>query len=114
MGQSIFLGNFDECIGVVGVETDSGSFKGQHCLVAFQRTPAQFRTHELHDVPDIDGFREHIHDVADNERTVGILVLCINRCVNNAIFLVALRPNAGHRLLILEVSRSHTTTQHSR
>jgi len=30
------------------------------------------------------------------------------------IFFVALRPNAGHGLLILDVSRSHTTTQHSR
>jgi hypothetical protein len=29
-------------------------------------------------------------------------------------FLVALRPNAGHGLLIHEVSRSHTTTHHSR
>ena len=29
-------------------------------------------------------------------------------------FYMALRPNAGHGLLILEVSRSHTTTQHSR
>jgi hypothetical protein len=114
MGQSIFLGNFDECIGVVGVENDSGSFKGQHCLVAFQRTPAQFRSHEPYDVPDSDGFREHIHDVADNERTVGTLVLYINRCVNNAILFVALRPNAGHGLLILEVSRSHTMTLHSR
>jgi hypothetical protein len=27
---------------------------------------------------------------------------------------VALRPNAGHGLLILDVSRSHTTTDHSR
>jgi hypothetical protein len=27
-------------------------------------------------------------------------------------FSVALRPNAGHGLLILEVSRSHTTTHH--
>ena len=27
---------------------------------------------------------------------------------------VTLRPNAGHGLLILEVSRSHTTTHHSR
>ena len=27
---------------------------------------------------------------------------------------VALRPHAGHGLLILEVSRSHTTTHHSR
>ena len=27
---------------------------------------------------------------------------------------VALRPKAGHGLLILEVSRSHTTTHHSR
>jgi len=30
------------------------------------------------------------------------------------LFPVALRPNAGHGLLILEVSRSHTTTYHSR
>ena len=29
-------------------------------------------------------------------------------------FSVALRPNAGHSLLILEVSRSHTTSHHSR
>jgi len=29
------------------------------------------------------------------------------------LFSVALRPNAGHGLLILEVSRSHTTTHHS-
>jgi len=29
-------------------------------------------------------------------------------------FAVALRPKAGHGLLILEVSRSHTTTHHSR
>ena len=29
-------------------------------------------------------------------------------------FFVALRPNAGHGLLILVVSRSHTTTHHSR
>ena len=30
------------------------------------------------------------------------------------IFSVALRPNADHGLPILEVSRSHTTTHHSR
>jgi hypothetical protein len=30
------------------------------------------------------------------------------------VFFVALRPNACHGLLILEVSRSHTTTHHSR
>ena len=29
-------------------------------------------------------------------------------------FCVALRPNVGHGLLNLEVSRSHTTTHHSR
>jgi len=28
-------------------------------------------------------------------------------------FAVALRPNPGHGLLILEISRSHTTTYHS-
>ena len=30
------------------------------------------------------------------------------------LFVLALRPNAGHGLLILDVSRSHTTTHHSR
>ena len=30
------------------------------------------------------------------------------------IFFVALRPSAGDGLLILEVSRSHTTTHHNR
>jgi len=34
--------------------------------------------------------------------------LCIH------IFFVALRPNAGHGLLIHEVSRSHTKTHHIR
>jgi hypothetical protein len=29
------------------------------------------------------------------------------------LFIVTLRPNAGHGLLILEVSRSHITTHHS-
>jgi len=29
------------------------------------------------------------------------------------LFIVALRPNAGYGLLILEVSRSRTTTHHS-
>jgi len=39
------------------------------------------------------------------------------RCITPYIvvfFPVALRPNAGHGLLILEVSRLHTTTRHSR
>jgi hypothetical protein len=75
MGQSVFLGNFDECIGVEGVKTDSGSFNGQHCLVALQRRPAQSRTHELYDVPNIGGFREYKHGVARNGRMVGTLVL---------------------------------------
>jgi len=32
----------------------------------------------------------------------------------NFFFPVTLRPNAGHGLLILEVSKSHTTMHHSR
>jgi len=39
----------------------------------------------------------------------------LNACPCLTFFLpVALWPNAGHGLLILEVSRSHTTTHHSR
>ena len=40
-------------------------------------------------------------------------VYCFNTLVHFKFF-VALRPNAGHGLLNLEVSRSHTTTNHSR
>ena len=35
-------------------------------------------------------------------------------CNIHYFFPVALRPNAGHGLLILEASRSHTATHHSR
>ena len=41
-------------------------------------------------------------------------VLFLPRALLQHFFIVALRPSAGHGLLILEVSRSHTTTQHSR
>jgi hypothetical protein len=41
-------------------------------------------------------------------------VIELNLVKNITFFLVALRPNAGHGLLILEVSKSHTTTHHSR
>ena len=34
--------------------------------------------------------------------------------ISSFFYSVALRPNAGHGLLILEVTRSHTTTHHSR
>ena len=45
------------------------------------------------------------------------MCVCVCVCVCMYIYSlspVALRPNAGHGLLILEVSRSHTTTHHSR
>jgi len=44
-------------------------------------------------------------------------MLCVNyqvTLITLFFFAVALRPNAGHGLLILEISRSHTTTHHSR
>jgi len=41
-----------------------------------------------------------------------IIIIIIN--ADYIFFPVVLRPNAGHSLLILEVSRSHTTTHHSR
>jgi len=41
-------------------------------------------------------------------------VININKYTYIYFFLLALRPNAGHGLLIHEVSRSHTATHHSR
>ena len=44
------------------------------------------------------------------------LLMMEGKTVRNmqSVFFVALQPNAGHSVLILEVSRSHTTTHHSR
>jgi len=40
--------------------------------------------------------------------------ISVQQAIIYLLFPVALRPNAGHGLLILEVSWSHTTTRHSR
>jgi len=51
--------------------------------------------------------------------TFRLVVQCLNKLhhptlLDYKFFFVALRPNAGHGLLILEVSSSHTTTHHIR
>jgi preprotein translocase subunit SecG len=43
-----------------------------------------------------------------------IIIIIIIITIIIIIVVVALQPNAGHGLLIHEVSRSHTTTHHSR
>jgi hypothetical protein len=61
-----------------------------------------------------------------NSSTSGFIEICkysseskavtLDPCINVGgffVFAVALRPNVGHGLLILEVSRSHSTTHHS-
>jgi len=70
--------------------------------------------------------RENLHDEAQSERPSLVnddLVRKVNERVRDdrrftisdlILFFLALRPNAGHGPLILEVSRSHTTTHHSR
>jgi len=42
------------------------------------------------------------------------LVTCIHTSTSNMFFLLALRSNAAHGLLIHEVSTSHTTIYHCR
>jgi len=58
---------------------------------------------------DIVGVQEVRWDKGGIERKIQCRHFCLL-----VSFFVALRPNAGHGLLILEVSRSHTTTHHSR
>jgi len=58
-------------------------------------------------------------DGAEAPKHVGAFVIHFNIYIYIYIYLfifppVALRPNAGHGLLILDVSRSHTTTHYSR
>ncbi|XP_069696160.1 nose resistant to fluoxetine protein 6-like isoform X2 [Periplaneta americana] len=55
MGQTIHLGNFDECVSVKDVDTKEGIFSGKHCLAWFQN--GQFnitkKTEKLQGLPDI-------------------------------------------------------------
>ena len=64
------------------------------------------------------GFNEHKMSIRKTtRRTTSYFVYYIYIYIHIYIFFffaVALRPNAGHGLLILEASRSHTTMQHSR
>jgi hypothetical protein len=50
----------------------------------------------------------------DTNLSIIILLKCGHIFSPEVLFFMALRSNAGHGLLIHEVSRSHTTTQHSR
>ena len=67
-------------------------------------------------------YHRHCHIVCKNVDWTDLLLKLVatrkvtpKSSINNLFFLlVALRPNAGYGLLILEVSRSHKTTHHIR
>jgi hypothetical protein len=42
VGNLVSIGNFDECIGVTDVLTDSGPFRGKHCLARLMWTNDTF------------------------------------------------------------------------
>jgi hypothetical protein len=57
----------------------------------------------------INKFKKNLHLVGCN-----LELLLISALSHTAFFSVSLRPNAGHGLLILDVSRLHKTTHYSR
>jgi hypothetical protein len=69
-GQSVFLGNFDECVEVEHVDTGVGVFSGQHCLAKFQPKLSSIQTRSPQNMPDIEGFRGKIRNVRVNDRAV--------------------------------------------
>jgi hypothetical protein len=70
MGQSVFLGNFDECIEVEHVPTAIGPFSGQHCLAEFQGLPASMQTHSSRNMPNIEGVGRKVRNMGGNGRAV--------------------------------------------
>ena len=59
-------------------------------------------------------FSPSFHDIMP-KNVANLRMNCLNMLIMIFLLLlfpVALQPNAGHGLLILEVSRSHTTTRH--
>jgi hypothetical protein len=69
-GQSMFLGNFDECIEVENVDTDVGVFSGQYCLAEFRLKLGSFQALRLQNIPHIEGSRGKIRHMRGNDRTV--------------------------------------------
>jgi hypothetical protein len=67
----------------------------------------------IHNEKETDWRRNGVNRYGSEEVTETIISL-IFQINAHFLFPVALRPNAGHGLLILEVYRSHTTTHHSR
>ena len=79
---------------------------GTHCLFHLYRSCKQDRFFSLTYLL-LSSTRTHALPVLDSLRLAQAIL-------SQTFFPVALRPNAGHGLLMLEVSRSHTTTHHSR
>jgi hypothetical protein len=73
MGQSVFLGNFDECTEVENVDSGVGVFSGQHCLAAFRLTPALVQTLRPRNMADIEGLRGKVRHMRGNDRAVSDL-----------------------------------------
>jgi hypothetical protein len=79
MGQSVFLGNFDECIEVENVETAVGTFSGKHCLANFQLNLTAIQTPSMQNVPDIEAFRRRVRNAGDIDLSVSGLPKLIQR-----------------------------------
>jgi len=63
--------------------------------------------------------KQSLHKVSQMSSYILRLLLCLSSHIRNFIihifsFLLALRPNAGNIFFIPELSRLHTTAQHSR
>ncbi|XP_033609915.1 nose resistant to fluoxetine protein 6-like [Cryptotermes secundus] len=85
MGQSVFLGNFDECIEVEHVNTGVGVFSGQHCLAEFRQKPDSVQKLSPQNLPHVESLRIRAPNVRGNDRTVAFdlsdLSLTLSYCI---------------------------------
>jgi hypothetical protein len=79
MGQTVFLGNFDECIEVENVETDVGAFSGQYCLAALQLNLTAVQTPSTQHSPDPEAFRRSVRNAGGVDLAVSRLPKLIRR-----------------------------------
>ncbi|PNF21736.1 hypothetical protein B7P43_G10360 [Cryptotermes secundus] len=85
MGQSVFLGNFDECIEVEHVNTGVGVFSGQYCLAEFRQKQDAVQTLGPQNLPHVESLRIRAPNVRGNDRTVAFdlsdLSLTLSYCI---------------------------------
>lgn len=82
MGNTIQMGNFDECVNVEDVPSDFGVFSGQHCLVSMSqvgKSVTQRSAVQMVNEYSVDVFKEERKGADHLEKSVSATYFLMTR-----------------------------------